>query len=195
MAARVDFESASQPLIPGDCIQGLSYQARGRRPFSRGHRTARLCRDASHDEAKASRWACRLEQLCNARHRSRVHLRQVFRHALARARCLWCSRVLGSSEPSSIHNLWPQSASHKAVGPPSRWRRSICRTVRASKQLAVPGGGCVLSVVLGRRGASGDTHAHSHWGPRWMDAGLRYKCVGHCPDSYRGFTGVSARPL
>jgi hypothetical protein len=94
-------------------------------------------------------------QLCNARHRSRVHLRQVFRHALAHARCLWCSRVVGSSQPSSIHNV---SASRKAVGPPSRWRRSI-RTVRASEQLAVPGGGCVLSVVLGRRGASGDTHA------------------------------------
>jgi hypothetical protein len=67
------------------------------------------------------------------------------------------------------------------------------RTVRASKQLAVPDGGWVLSVVLGRRGASGDTHAHSlgaldEWTPGYDTNAWAI------PDSYRGFTGVSARP-
>ena len=47
------------------------------------------------------------------------------------------------------------------------------RTVRPSKQLAVPGGGCVLSSMQAGSGASGDTHAHLHWGPRRLDAGGR----------------------
>ena len=41
------------------------------------------------------------------------------------------------------------------------------------RQLAVPGGGCVLSSMSAGSGASGDTHAHLHWGPRRLDAGGR----------------------
>lgn len=103
---RVEFESASQPLILGDRIRGYLAKPRGRRSFSRGRRTAWPCRNARDDEAKVGRCTCRLglghparRQLCNARHRASLHLGRIFRESSqAPAKRLCWSGVLGSPD-------------------------------------------------------------------------------------------------
>ena len=91
----------------------------------------------------------------------------------AQVGCLRRSRLLGSPDLRRPTTCGRGRLLARRLGDPLGGRAQFVRTVRPSRQLAVPGGGCVLSSMQAGRGASGDTHAHSHWGPRRLDAGGR----------------------
>ena len=158
---------------------GLSGQARWRRPFSRRNRTARLCRNDDTtkqglaDELVARGYVVLLVDSYATRGIDHACTSSAFATFLGAGRMptgLWSSWL---AKPSSIHSVWLRSASRLAPGFPSRWE-SPDRSNRSSLQATCGSGRRRRSIRHeGGRGASGDTHAGLHRGPRRMDASGR----------------------
>ena len=145
-------------LIPGDRIQGDLAKPDGAGPFPAViglHGCAGM-----HDTTKrklvdelvawgyvillVDSYATRgIDQACTG---GVCHLRQ------AQAGCLWGSRLLGSPNLRRSTTCGCGRLLGRRLGYPLGGGDQFVRTVRPSKQLAVPGGGCVLSSMSGWQG-------------------------------------------
>ena len=174
---RVEFESASQRLLSGGLITGDRIQGDLARPDGAGPFPAVVglhgCA-GMHDTTKQ-----RLADDLVARGyvvllvdsyatRGIVHACTSTAFALRQAQA-GCLRGPGLPGPPKLRRSTPCGRGRflgGRLGYALGGGGQFVRTVRPCKQRAVPGGGCVLSSMQAGNGASGDTHAHLHRGPR-----------------------------